>query len=320
LEFNKRIAGGGPAEMIMNPIQDDINVYIGYTMMMSKIIAKLVKGANDQKVNVCPFQLDLVICGRRQKKDENGGDPNEEEEDDDDDDDDDDDGLGAKLGMFPDHGIKEMLERGKIDSDSASFKLQDEARTFRGLNELIQKQIGSDNHKRIVVLIDRMDAAKDDLVYVYQTGNEQHDVIRKEYSELHMAWKTKTALIPNYKKPDDEMNPLLGASTDFGDNAFVFSFHVRSDDFVKCDQWIKAQKSPFLPYHMVEVWPMYFHKKSAKLNKEYTVEHIYDQWGLPMEDIKTRKWIQTVDPKFYETFKKQHVDEVEKMKAKKSKQ
>jgi len=329
LEFNKRIAGGGPAELIMNPIQDDINVYVGYTMMLSRIIAKLVKGAEAQKVAVCPFQVDLVICGRRQKKEEDGNGQNEEEEEDDDDDDDD-DGLGAHLGMamgfapmvnqFPEHGIADELERAKIDCDSATFSLKDEARTFRGLNELIQKKIEGKSHKRIVVLVDRMDAAKEDQVYVYQTGIAQHDEIRKDYSELHMAWKTKTALIPNYKKPDDEMNPLLGASTDFGDNAFVFSFHVRSDDFVKCDQWIKAQKSPFLPYHMVEVWPMYFHKKSAKLNKEYTVEHIYDQWGLPMEDIKTRKWIQTVDPKFYETFKKQHVDEVEKMKAKKSKQ
>ena len=175
---------------------------------------------------------------------------------------------------------------------------------------LIQK--GTESNKRIVVLVDRTNPEEKDSVFIYQTGSEQHDVVRKDYSELHMAWKTKTALIPNYKKPDDEMNPLIGASTDFGDNSFVFSFHVHSEDFVKCDQWIKGQKSPFLPYHIVKVWPMYFHKKSRKLNDRYSLKFIYNDWGLPIEDNKTTKWIQTIDPKFYETLKECHLGHIKK--------
>lgn len=36
-EFTKRISGGGPADMVVNKIEDDINVYISYVMMMNEV-------------------------------------------------------------------------------------------------------------------------------------------------------------------------------------------------------------------------------------------------------------------------------------------
>ena len=36
-EFKKRISGGGPADMVVNKIEDDINVYISYVMMMNQV-------------------------------------------------------------------------------------------------------------------------------------------------------------------------------------------------------------------------------------------------------------------------------------------
>ena len=159
-------------------------------------------------------------------------------------------------------------------------------------------------------MIDRTIEDKEDTVYIYQTNNAQHDEIRKDFSDLHMSWKTKNALIPNYKKPDDEMNPYIGASTDFGDNAFVFSFHVHQEDYVKCDQWIKSQKSPFLPYHMHDVWPMYFTKK--QVDPKYSVKSIYKNWALPADDAKTTKWIQAIDPKFHERLTECHLKYITK--------
>lgn len=82
---------------VSSPIQDDINVYIGYTLMMSKVVKKVIDSANAQKQNICPFQLDLVICGRRQKQ-QDGGDDNKED-DESDDDDDDDVNLAARLNV-----------------------------------------------------------------------------------------------------------------------------------------------------------------------------------------------------------------------------
>merc|ERR1712083_1012469 len=118
------------------------------------------------------------------------------------------------------------------------------ARSFRTLNEALCKKI-DDSHKRVIVLIDRCEEDKEGSVYIYQTGDPQHDVIQKEFegNEVHMLWKTRTATIPNWKSLTYDNQPFLGAGRDFGDNSFVFSFHVHSKEYVKCEQWIKTQRA-----------------------------------------------------------------------------
>merc|ERR1712154_367548 len=115
--------------------------------------------------------------------------------------------------------------------------------------------------QRIVVCVDRSKYKEDDEkneekdnLYVYQLGNEW-DQITKEYNEMHLSWKTKSALFPSWKHGvDGLLDDFIGGATDFGDTGFVFSFHVHSKDRVKCDQWIKAQKIPFLPYQLIDVY------------------------------------------------------------------
>ena len=145
------------------------------------------------------------------------------------------------------------------------------------------------------------------MVHVYQTGVCQHDLIRGNFSDMHMAWKTRNALIPDDKRPHDKDRPFIGAVTDFGDNAFVFSFRVHSAHFVKYDQWIKAKKSPFLPYHMYQIWPMYFDESSKRVDAKYSPKYIYQKWPLPIDDELTMKWIKAIDPEFYKTLETCHV-------------
>merc|ERR1712087_611420 len=62
IEFKHRLAGGGMQKMVPNKIQDDINVYIAYTLKVNQVIANILS-ANKQ---CCPMQIDMVIIGQDQ--------------------------------------------------------------------------------------------------------------------------------------------------------------------------------------------------------------------------------------------------------------
>ena len=145
LEYNKRIACGGPSELVMNPIQDGINVYIGYTMMMSTVVRKVMDKMRAQKIYIYPFQIDLIICGRRQQ--EEGDEFDDKDESDDDDDDDravmlNMGGFAPMVNQLPNEGIQKMLERGKIESDSHSISLTEDSQSVQTLCEMVLKKLG----------------------------------------------------------------------------------------------------------------------------------------------------------------------------------
>ena len=104
--------------------------------MMSKMIHKLILAANALKVSICPLQIDLVICGRRQKQ---------HFDDDAKMDEDDDDPLGMVTPMqfgLPADGVAKMLEAAKMEFDSESISLDNEAHSFRPLEKMLRKKIG----------------------------------------------------------------------------------------------------------------------------------------------------------------------------------
>ena len=128
---------------ILHPIQDDINIYIGYTLMMSHVVRKVMDTMNAQNINIYPFQIDLVICGRRQQLEhdfEIAEDSSDSEDDDDDEEDDDDDDLMSN--QLPRDGIAKMLERAKIESDSHPISLIEEGQSVRTVREMVLKKLG----------------------------------------------------------------------------------------------------------------------------------------------------------------------------------
>ena len=144
---------------------------------------------------------------------------------------------------------------------------------------------------------------------VFQLGNDVWDNICEHPNEMHYGWKTKSALLPNFKEQDMGLkDSFIGGSTDIGDNGFVFSFHIHEKHRIKCEQWIKSQKMPFLPYQLIDIWPKYFNEKFNKIDeKKYNKETIYEEWKLNTKDPRLMKWIKIIDPVFYEHLKDLHL-------------
>eukprot|EP01084_Bolivina_argentea_P045758 84206_1 len=222
------------------------------------------------------------------------------------------------VNQLPENGINGILINKKIDFINEKVAVNSDAKTLRLIQENIMKKISGNNSERIVVCIDRNKEnsdeknAEDDDIYIYQLGNNKWDKICKNYNEMHLGWKTKSALIPNWKMNDDDLNPFIGGSTDIDDQAFVFSYHIHSKDRIKCEQSIKSQKSPFLPYQFIEFWPMYFDKGFNTIDKELNVEYIYKNWNLPTNDERLIKWIQIIDPFLYKNLEKKHLKYIKK--------
>eukprot|EP01084_Bolivina_argentea_P042384 78148_1 len=311
-EFKKRISGGGPRGFIVNRIEDDINVYIEYVLLMNTVIRNIM--SSDEN-GVCPLQVDLVIVGRKHSEasaeDEKEDAKEEEEEDDDDIDPLDqlamttqDTGTTALNNAIP-GGFCGVLKTQDIEFAESAVSLDDGAASIRTIQDMIMAKIGKERRQRIIVCIDREDKdAKEDKLIVYQLEN---DAINKDYNEMHLSWKTKNQLIPNYKNEHEEVKELTGATLDIGDKGFVISFHVHSKDRVKCDVWIKTQQLPFLPYHLVEIWPMYWHDKFKKIDDKYTLEYIYKHCTAQSKDPRLMKWLETIDPVLYGNLKKKHL-------------
>eukprot|EP00483_Globobulimina_turgida_P004648 UN04657 len=129
---------------------------------------------------------------------------------------------------------------------------------------------------------------------------------------MHLVWKTKNALMPNWKMDDDDLNAVVGGSSDIGDKGFAFSFHIHSSHGIYCDQWIKSQEMPFLPYHLIDVWPLYFHKDFRKIDKTFNYQYIYENWKLQTNDVRLNKWIEIIDPDFYQNLEKKHFKYMQK--------
>ena len=98
-----------------------------------------------------------------------------------------------------------------------------------------------------------------------------------------------------------------GGRNDIGDRGFVFSFHIHRENKVKCEQLIKGQILPFLPHHIIDLWPIYFHPKNRNIDKKYDIKYIYEKWKLPTNDTMLTKWIEIIDPKYYKALQDVHL-------------
>ena len=132
--------------------------------------------------------------------------------------------------------------------------------------------------------------------------------VRREYSEEHMSWMTKKQLFPDWDRPGDDLEMYKGGEMDLGDAGFVVSFHVHEESRVKVEQFLKTQRLPFLPHHMVDVWPTYFDGSAGEVDGDkYSAAKIYEQWKLPTRNAMLNKWIKTVDPEYFKVFEAKHV-------------
>ena len=92
-------------------------------------------------------------------------------------------------------------------------------------------------YQRLVICVDRSegnDDSKEDDLYIYQLGDKVWNTLTKDYNDMTMSWKTKKVMMPKNFDGLSGTNSFMGAETDIGDNAFVFSFHVHSKGLFIC--------------------------------------------------------------------------------------
>eukprot|EP01084_Bolivina_argentea_P230474 388806_1 len=216
---------------------------------------------------------------------------------------------------LPKNGIGLFLKTEKMDMLIEKISLKDIGRTNRVIQDIITKKISNNRNERIILCIDRTSKREcvsnktEDMLYVFQLN--EYDKIRKDYNDEHMSWMTKRQIFPEWRNDinDKKLKLYKGGGDDIGDNGFVFSFHIHSLNNIKCELFIKSQRLPFLPYHMIDLWPMYFNPKFNKINdKLKDNKYIYTKWKLPTDDITFLKWIKVIDPQFYKVLQKQHLN------------
>ena len=197
----------------------------------------------------------------------------------------------------------------KFTTDEINIKSE---KTNRTIQDAIAKTLDDKRHKRIIVVIDRSkdrgaENKDNDMLYVYKLP--KHDNIAANYNEEHMSWMTKRQLFPEWKEiaKGGGLEMYKGAGDDIGDNGFIFSFHIHEEKRIKCEQFIKSQKLPFLPHYIIDLWPMYFSKGFGKIDDKFTKEYIYKNWKLGTQDPRLMKWIQVCDPKYFLSLEKQHL-------------
>jgi len=308
------LAGGGMQQMIPNKIQDDINIFIGYTLKLNQIIANILSTNKE----ICPMQIDLVIIGRDQVQREHA-----EHKDDANSDDDDDAApvvnvsglcIGKLCNPLPEHGLCAFLKSRKIEVTEGEVSLDNGAKSTRVIQEALSGCI-TERYQRVIMVIDRSAkrgcASEEGTEKLLVFSLECADTLRKDYSEEALSWLTKKKLFPDWKSDGDDekaRSQLKGGESDIGDAGFVVSFHVHEAAKVKVEQFLKTQKMPFLPHHMLDVWPMYFEEgKASEVDAEkYSPEKVYAAWKLQTRNATLNKWIRVVDPEYYKEFSRRH--------------
>merc|ERR1719411_1763662 len=120
---------------------------------------------------------------------------------------------------------------------------------------------------------------------------------------------TRKAVMPDWReeKQKENENVYVGGEFDIGDNGFVFSFHVHSENRVKCEQYIKTQRVPFYPHYMIDMWPMYFHAKFKQIDDKLDRKYVHEHWRLQSHDRMLMVWIKLVDIDLYKYLEKNHI-------------
>ena len=185
------------------------------------------------------------------------------------------------------------------------------------LQKLINDVIDGQSHQRIILIVDRSrDNGCDhdqgeDMIHLYQLP--EYNKIKTDYngSEQHLSFMTRKRLFPDWKHVDEGINLEMykGAGDDIGDRGFAFSFHIHDKDRIKCEQWIKSQKLPFLPHHMIDLWPLYFARGYKEIDSDrFDKEKIYTNWKLQTRDHSLMTWIKLITPNYYENLTKDHLE------------
>ena len=141
-EAKKRVFGGGPrpSHMILGKIEDDVNAYIEYVVLLSKAVHGLLA----QNATLCPFQIDVVILARQKQLAEAKQEDHDEDEDDDDDDDDCMDvGFGDAMIylQIPNGGVGALLKKRKIEVLEGGVSTQLTAKSLRTIQTKIQSKM-----------------------------------------------------------------------------------------------------------------------------------------------------------------------------------
>ena len=213
--------------------------------------------------------------------------------------------------------------------DSKGVKLQSEKivikdnKTNRKLQDLLTGVIKNQRHQRVIIIVDRTKengCNKDDgedMLLIYQLP--KYNQIGKGYEqcEEHLSLMTANRLFPNWKYMDTaqclDYNLYKGGVIDIGDRGFVFSFHIHDDKDIKCEQFIKSHKLPFLPHHIIDLWPLYFAKGCNDIDKDkFDKDKIYKDWKLATNDDRLVAWIESIDPDYYKNLKKDHLEYLSK--------
>eukprot|EP01084_Bolivina_argentea_P274581 468061_1 len=314
-----------------NPIEDNINVYIRYTMLMNQIIDNLIRDSDDY----FPFQVDLMIHGKahiKEYKDLSYFYPDDESNDDSDDDDEE---FIEELNDKPFRLMKsnqlycykkpyQINELRKIfaaynetnyeqfEYDQALISDKNPKKTRQIISSMIKRQINGEKGCRVCMVIDR---TKDD-IYAMRRTHVQNDKTENDEKDILYVYKMKdnSQITDEYEYQAHsmlnmsctQMLPDKGAKYDFGSRGFVLSFQMYSKDKVKCMQFLKGYRFSFLPYHITELWPMFFDENYNNIDAMYHNECIYDNWKLPTFDKGVMAWIKSIDIEFYQMLIKKH--------------
>ena len=320
-DYNKRFGGVACSKVMDRRINDYLHCYIEYVLAVQAIIGNLIKK------EYCPLQIDLVVIGKHHQHEE---DTNEHQQkvnisssdsDDEEDDDDDDD---VKVNVSPraknvvnpwPEDIEGLLKKWKINYEKHEGSMSGgdwkNIKISRFIQKSMEKVLENKRNQRIILLIDRRSGTEN--IMIYQLP--KHNAIRRDYCEEALSHMTGFGIIPNQEMESEDMafpTSLLGAGKNVGGNMFVLSFRVHAVDKVSYEQVIKCQRMPFLPYHMVLIWPHYFGKGFNALDgKRFNHESIYKKWKLPL-DRELPVWTKLLDPNLYELLKRNHLRYLQK--------
>ena len=213
-------------------------------------------------------------------------------------------------------GMGKFLEDSELINFASAKIVMDNTDSEEIIKDLLIGVLNERRYQRIILIVDR---SKDngcnrdqgeDMLYIYQLPG--YNKIRGDYEQCkeHLSFMTKKQLFTDWKEINkgQGLKMYKGGGDDIGDRGFVFSFHIHEDKKIKCEQYIKSQKLPFLPHHIIDLWPLYFAKGFNEINKDkFDKEKIYKDWKLATNDDRLMAWIESIDHDYYKDLKKDHL-------------
>eukprot|EP00484_Ammonia_sp_Unknown_P029668 CAMPEP_0197043950 /NCGR_PEP_ID=MMETSP1384-20130603/20119_1 /TAXON_ID=29189 /ORGANISM="Ammonia sp." /LENGTH=535 /DNA_ID=CAMNT_0042475327 /DNA_START=35 /DNA_END=1642 /DNA_ORIENTATION=+ len=291
--FERRLCPTVSLTKPVSLIEDDINKYADYFIAMQEAVSSLVK---NQELGAAPCQIDLWIIPK-------GVCSGIDDEDDPDEEDPDDDVVVDRVGK-----LKYRLDANKYKYSMFTVDQPTVAgikRSFvHNLQEVLKKE---GRNQRCIVYVDRRDengfdkmadaeflkyvqsnygqnadddakdakdkgAAGKDRVYVVQPAEETYRVLPTQFRSVAGINMSSSCMLPHIKQEEGlknaKRNQPFGAKDDLNGYQFTLSWHVESEDVIRCYWYTPmGQVTRLFPGDIARLWPMQFHKFN-KLNKE----------------------------------------------------